>query len=113
MELIYRYSESTVKPSELEIGKRTVFIRKDFEEIERHDEFSGITLKMWTYQEAKMSHEEFNEYSSFLAKRNAIKGVDDSKNINGLVVGQENADNNQLIIMEAIADLYDAIARRD
>jgi len=27
-----------------------------------------------------------------------------------LVAGQENGDSNQLIIMEAIADLYDAIA---
>ena len=110
MELIYRHSESTVKPSELEIGKRTVFIRKDFEEIERYDESTKTSQTFWTYQEAKMSHEEFAEYSKYIAAKNAIAGVDDSKNIAGLVAGQENGDNNQLIIMEAIADLYDAIA---
>jgi hypothetical protein len=110
MELIYRYSESTVKPSELEIGKRTVFLRKDFEEIERYDEVSDTTVTFWTYQEAKLTHEEFAEYSKYVAASNAIKGTNDSENIKGLVVGQENGDNNQLIIMEAIADLYDAVA---
>lgn len=110
MNPIYIYSESTVKPAELEIGKRTVFIRKNFEEIERYDEMTKTGQTFWTYQEAKMSHEEFAEYSKFIAARNAIVGTDDSKNIAGLMVGQENGDNNQLIIMEAIADLYDVIA---
>ena len=109
MEPIYRYSESGVKPAELEKGKRTVFIRKDIVEEERTDEF-GNTYTMWVYQEAKMSHSEFAEYSNFLAANNAIKGVNDSENINQLMAGQENGDNNQLIIMEAIADLYDVIA---
>ena len=42
-----------------------------------------------------------------------IKGKDDSANIVQLMLGQENGDVNQLIIMEAIADLYDAIASLD
>lgn len=109
MEPIYRYSESTVRPSELELGKRTVFIRKDISEVERTDD-EGNTMSFWVYQEAKMSHTEFNEYSSFLSKKNAIKGVNDSEHISQLITGQENGDNNQLIIMEAIADLYDVIA---
>lgn len=109
MEPIYRYSESTVRPSELELGKRTVFLRKDIHEVERTDE-EGNTTSYWVYQEAKMSHSDFNEYSSFLAMKNTITGADDSKNISKLISGQENGDNNQLIIMEAIADLYDVIA---
>ena len=109
MEPIYRYSESTVRPSELELSKRTVFLRKDISEVERKDEDGNIT-SYWVYQEAKMSHAEFNEYSSFLSMKNTITSANDSENISQLVTGQENGDNNQLIIMEAIADLYDVIA---
>ena len=57
-----------------------------------------------------MSHEDFNKYSNYIAAKNAINGVNDSENISQLVMGQENGDNNQMIIMEAIADLYDAVA---
>lgn len=109
MEPIYRYSESTVRPIDIEVGITTVFLRKNVEEQDRTDEF-GNTTHYFVYQEAMMSHEEFNEYSSFVAARNAINGVNDSDNISQLIVGQENGDNNQLIIMEAIADLYDVIA---
>lgn len=109
MELIYTYSESSVRPRELEICKTTVYLRKDIVEDMRTDDL-GNKFTFYIYQEAKMSHDEFNEYTSFLAKQNAINGVNDSSNISNLLIGQENGDNNQLIIMEAIADLYDAIA---
>ena len=92
MELIYRPSESTVRPVEIEKSKHTVFLRKDIVEEEREDS-EGNTYTMYTYQEAKLSHEEFDKYASFM-----------------LVAGQAIGDNNQLIIMEALADLYDAIA---
>ena len=104
MEPKYTYSESTVKPLDVEVGKHCVYLRKDVTEEER----DGIVF--YTYQEAKMPHDEFNEYANFIAKRNAINGVNDSNNIANLVVGQEIGDSNQLIIMEAIADLYDVIA---
>ena len=109
MEPIYVHSESTVKPSTLEIGKRTVFLRKNIIEEERTDD-SGNTTIFYIYEEAKMSHEDFNKYSNYIAAKNAINGVNDSENISNLVIGQENGDNNQMIIMEAIADLYDAVA---
>lgn len=41
---------------------------------------------------------------------NAIKGTNDSDNIVQLMAGQETGDSQQLAIMEAIADLYDAVA---
>ena len=104
MELIYRPSESTVRPVEIEKTKRTVFLRKDIVEEDR----DGMTF--YTYQEAKLSHEDFDKYASFIAATNAIKGVNDSTNIENLVDGQAIGDNNQLIIMEALADLYDVIA---
>lgn len=109
MEPIYRYSESAVKPVEVEISKHTVFLRKDIVEDE-HTDLDGNPVAFWTYKEAKMSHEQFAEYSNFMMAKNAINGVNDSANIAQIITGQENGDNNQLIIMEAIADLYDAIA---
>lgn len=108
MTLDYKYSESTVKPSIIYRGKSTVYIRKDIESVECFEDGSAITY--WTYQEAKLSFEEFDKYIELVMAGNAIKGVNDSDNISQLVDGQVNGDNNQLIIMEAIADLYDVIA---
>lgn len=102
MELIYRKSQSPVKPIPVEFAKKTVFLRKDFEEC-RETYVNGTEYIYWTYQEAKMSPDEFNEYIKVLSATNAM-------NIDNIMVGQENGDNNQLIIMEAIADLYDMIA---
>lgn len=108
MELIYRQSESTVKPAEIEITKHTVFLRKDFVEEERT--FADLTKTFWVYQEAKLSHAEFTEYSKMITAKNAMNGEHVPGNIAKIMDSQENGDNNQLIIMEAIADLYDVIA---
>lgn len=109
MELIFNRSESTVKPVAIEKSKHTVFIRQNFVEEERTDH-EGNAYTFWVYEEAKLSHSDFDKYASFVAAKNAINGTNDSANISNLLVGQENGDINQLIIMEAIADLYDAIA---
>ena len=108
MQLKYERSESTVKPLIVEIAKHTIFIRKDIREETRS--YGDNTYIMYVYDEAKLTHEEFNQYSKCLAVSSAIDGEKDSANILQLISGQENGDNNQLIIMEAIADLYDAIA---
>ena len=100
MELIYRPSESTVRPAEIEKAKRTVFLRRNIVEEERKDDVGNV-YTMWVYDEAKLSHEEFEKYASFM----------NAKNIINIANGQANGDNNQLIIMEALADLYDAIAK--
>ena len=108
MELKYRYSESAVKPAELEITGGSVYFRKDITSVTRTFE-QGEEFVFWTYQEAELTPQEFNNYATFLMAENAIKGKDDSANIVQLMLGQEIGDGNQLIIMEAIADLYDAI----
>ena len=99
MELIYRRSESTVKPVSIEKSKHTVFIRKNIVETERIDDYGTSTI-YWVYEEAKMSHEDFAEYSQLSMAENAINANDD----------KENNTNNQFILMEAIADLYDLVA---
>lgn len=109
MELNYKYAESTVQPTALEVTVGTVYLRKDITSITRTSE-QGDKTTYWTYQEAALTPQEFNEYTNLLMAENAIKGTNDSDNIISLLDGQAAGDNNQLIIMEAIADLYDAIA---
>lgn len=102
MELKYIYVESTTKPEEIMYGKSTVYLRQNIAPITRMDgEANEYTV--WTYEEAKMSYDEFKEYS----ERMSVQGA---SNIFKVLDGQTNGDNNQLIIMEAIADLYDLIA---
>lgn len=109
MKIVYKYVESTVKPAALEIEVGTVYLRKDIDSITRTSEQGDETI-YWTYQEAALTPEEFNNYTNLLMAENAIKGTNDSDNIVQIMAGQETGDNNQLAIMEAIADLYDAIA---
>ncbi len=109
MELNYRYSESTVKPSSLEVTEGTVYLRKDIAEVTRTSE-QDDSIVYYTYQEAALSPAEFNEYTNLVIAENAIKGTEDSANIVSILVGQENGDGNQLAIMEAISDLYEMIA---
>ena len=109
MELKYTYAESSIKPQPLELCASTVYLRKDFFEQKRTDE-QGHSTTYWAYEEAKLTPEEFNAYTSFMISKNAIAGANDSGNILQLVNGQAAGDNKQLIIMNAIVDLYDAIA---
>ena len=92
MEPEYRYSESTVRPQQVQISGDTVYLRKDIKESKRED-MDGVTVSYWTYQEAALSKEEFNQNASAL-----------------LMSGQKNGDGDRLAIMEAIADLYDVLA---
>lgn len=108
MEPKYMYAESTIKPQSIEMCKNTVYLRTDFVEKSRTDMSNKVTY--WTYQEARLTTDEFNSYVSWLMSKKAINGINDSGNISQLVIGQKNRDNDQLIIMEAITDLYDAIA---
>ena len=109
MKLSYIKAESAFKPASVEIQKTTVYIRKDITE-DKYTYDDGSTSIKYVYQEAALTHDEFAKYSSELMSINAVKGVDDSAKISNILNGQENGDNNQLIIMEAIADLYDVIA---
>ena len=102
MNIVYKTSESFVEPKVVEIGPTTAYIRKDVSK----DENTGV----YTYQEAKMPVKEFEQYISELTVQNAVNGAVDSSNISKLIAGQASGDDNQFVIMEAIADLYDAIA---
>lgn len=110
MEPKYRYSESTEKPSALEItSSNTVYLRKDIQSETRTDD-QGTDVVYWTYQEAALTAEEFNRYTENLMALNAIKDVDNAANIKQLVSGQEISDFNILAMMEAMAEIYEMIA---
>ena len=109
MEIIYIKSESTIKPDVVSIEKSTVYLRRNIvEEVRTYED--GATNTFYVYEEAKLSHEEFSKYSNELAAINAVRGMNDSENIIQLIANGSDNTNNQLILMEAIADLYDAIA---
>ena len=91
MKLDYKYSESRVKPTEIEIGKHSVALRRNITEEERTNT-DGDNLTFWVYEEARMSHEEFAEYSNYM-----------------MLSDQKNNKDNQLILMEAIVDLYETV----
>ena len=80
MELNYKYAESTVQPTALEVTVGTVYLRKDITSITRTSE-QGDKTTYWTYQEAALTPQEFNEYTNLLMAENAIKGTNDSDNI--------------------------------
>lgn len=103
----YQYAESTVRPPEIETNANAVYLRKSYEQITRGEGEEQVTY--WTYQEAKLTQQEFSEYITMITAENAIKGQNDSANISSLVSGQSTNEFYQLAIMEAIADLYEAM----
>lgn len=109
MELNYIPSESTVKPSVIQMARSTVFVRRNIVEDSRTDD-QGNTTTYWTYEEACLFPSDFNAYVEEVSAQNAISGIHNSENILLLLNGQTVADDNQMIVMEAIADLYDFIA---
>ena len=111
MKINYIQSESTIKPDPISIEKTVVYLRKNIIE-DVYTNIEGKSIVLYIYQEAKLTHEEFSKYSNELLAINAVKGVNDSNNIAQLVTEGANSTNNQLILMEAIADLYDAIASK-
>lgn len=84
--------------------------------------YDGITRKertiiVPTIEELLVQHCIVNAMKPMFCKgmyehmaENAIKGTNDSDNIVQIMAGQETGDSQQLAIMEAIADLYDAVA---
>lgn len=96
MEPIYKYSESTVEPLLIEMKSECVYLRKEVTKVERTDE-NDQKITYWTYQEAVMSSDEFNQYANRLASINAVKGVNDSANIVQIMSAQADGSNNQFI----------------
>ena len=110
MTIHYMYAESSVQPQPIEVTNTTVYLRKDFSTREYKEPDRDDIVIFHTYQEAKLTHSEFAEYSSQIASLNAVKGINDSENISKIVQNGVDNEDNQLILMEAMADLYDLLA---
>lgn len=108
MKITYIKSESTIKPDVVSIEKTTVYLRRNITEETRTFEDNITTF--YVYEEAKLTHDEFAKYANEMAKVNVVRSAYDSDNIVRLIANGSDNTNNQLILMEAIADLYDAIA---
>ena len=60
--MTWQKSESTVRPDTIEETKSTVFLRRNIKETVRMDEESGDETTWYEYEEAKLSHAEYEEY---------------------------------------------------
>ncbi len=59
MELVYTPAESTVKQPEIEVGITTVYLRRNFKQIERPAHMDGEEPELiWTYEEAALTKDE-------------------------------------------------------
>ena len=101
MNVTYVKSESTVKPDVVSIEKTTVYLRRNI--VEEVRTYNDVSTTFYVYEEAALTHEEYSKYSNELAAINSAQ-------IAQLVAEGADSVNNQLILMEAIADLYEAIA---
>lgn len=110
MDLHYVRVNSTVKPDPISFEKTTVYLRKDITAENLKNSEDDTILTYYNYMEAALTYKEFEEYSALISGANAIKGADDSEHISQMIENQKAGDDNQLTIMEAIADLYDIIA---
>lgn len=61
----YIPAESTIKPLTIELADDTVYIRKDIKTATRTN-ISGDSVVYWSYLEARLTINEFNEYSALL-----------------------------------------------
>lgn len=60
----WRKSESTVMPETVDTtsSKTTVYLRRNIKEMNRTDGVSGDEMTFYEYEEAKLTHAEYEEY---------------------------------------------------
>lgn len=79
MILNFYKSESSVKPLELDetSSKKVVYIRKNITEITRTNKEDNNSYKMYNYDEAKVSKEDYELYKTEILKDIEISGLKD------------------------------------
>lgn len=58
MELTYIISESTIKQPEIEVGVTTVYLRRNYTQIQRAEEDGMPPVTMWQYEEVQLTKDE-------------------------------------------------------
>ena len=117
MEINYEHREGSqsVKPSLVDTNssKTVVYLRKNVNQTSFKDAMSGKTITMWSYDEAVLSLAEFEEYKTNVsADISAQMRADNTDMMDAIATNYEqsaSAEQNQLSIMSAIADLYELV----
>ena len=81
MNLNWNYSESTVKPLEIDTttSKVVVYLRQNIVEVEKTNENDNSTALFYEYDEAKLTKEEYQEYLKELEATDTLQTVEDLK----------------------------------
>lgn len=89
MVLNFYKSESSVKPLELDevSSKKVVYIRKNISETIKNSE-DDSSFKMYTYEEAKLTKEEYEQYLKELTASETLKEVEKIKEENNTLSEQ-------------------------
>lgn len=91
MTLKFTKTQSTVEPQKIWVNGNWAYIRRNI--TKTVDNSGEISITFYNYEEAKLGIEQFNAYANQI-----------------LMNGQENNENNQLALMEAMADMYETMA---
>lgn len=106
------YQENKPLDIDTTSSKHYVYLRKNIQRVTREDEL-GNFVSLWEYEEAKLSIPDFEKY-----KENVVLELTNKVSIDNLILMEAVASTyersilsqeNQLIIMSALADLYDTI----
>lgn len=118
MNIVYKYHEGSQSTKPLSIdtnsSKTVVYLRRNVEQITKIDPMSEEEITLWSYEEAVLTLDEYEQYKSEAAALLTAKVTDDNISLMEAIVESYEqsmiAQENQITIMEAIADIYDAIA---
>lgn len=118
MNILYTHHEGSqeIKPLALDSSssKSAIYLRRNIEQITRTDETSGETVTLWSYDEAKLTPAEYEQYKSEAAAELSAKVEEDNISmmdaIATLYEQQMLQEEENLTLMSAMADLYDAIS---
>ncbi|MFV0552916.1 MAG: hypothetical protein ACK5L6_13500 [Anaerorhabdus sp.] len=117
MNIVYSLHEGSqeIKPLTIDTNssQHCVYLRRNIQRITKEDGM-GNSVSLWQYEEACISFADFEKY-----KEDMVLELSDKVSNDNLILMEAVASNyeqtilsqdNQLIIMSAIADLYDTIA---
>lgn len=95
MTLNWYQSESTIKPAAicLDWSPRNVYLHRNIRQEERED-IDGVTIKMWVYEEAKLSRADYGIYAA-------------EQNTNDIIAAEQEITEQDLSMMEAEQEITD------
>jgi len=116
IEYKHREGSQSVKPALVDTtsSKAVVYLRKNIERVFKTDPQSGADIAMWSYDEAILPLADYEVYKTEVGVDVMAQMSKDNLDLmDAIATTYEQsivAEENQLTIMCAIADLYDAIA---